>query len=543
MKGPAPNGSAARARTGRDPQRSETPVALVGGAAEAGEVCRRFVGGEKPGRSRRPGREVTAPALRRHTALLALVLATAAAWGQEEAEPSELDRVLAAHYEALGGLERLRAVSVVRGTATMAMPDVEAAFTVVLRAPNQMRMDGDFGGMALIRAFDGEQAWAQQPGEIKPVVLGGDLAAVAAADADVTVRGLVDLEDRGYRIELAGRQEIESGEAWKLLVTAPSGVVQQVFIGVEDGLERKRVAQVDLGFGLQETATLFDDFREVDGLVFAHRHTMSSPMGEMPLQFESFEIDPEIDPDIFFLPGQTADASLDLAAILERHRAARGGSAGDVQSLRASGTVVLLGFEVPMRMAFVRPDSFRIDIDLQGLSMVLAYDGETAWNVSPMQGVVDPTPLPEEMGGAVSILSDFLWGLLGDVEARGLEVTLAGVEKVERDETYRLDVAPSEGDAQPDGMARTLHLGGEDFLERLIAFDGSFLGSTGRVEVTLADYRDVGGLQIPGKIRIAVDGAVAAELRVGDAEANVDVDAASFTMPAPADPDAPGPAA
>ena len=146
MKGPAPIGSAARVRMGR---------------------C---------------------------AAVLAVVLAAAPAWSQEEAEPSELDRVLAAHFEARGGLERLRAVTAVRGKATMSMQGMEAPFTVLLRAPNQVRMDGDFGGMALIRAFDGEQAWGQQPGDLKPVSLEGELAAVAAADADVSVQGLVDLE-------------------------------------------------------------------------------------------------------------------------------------------------------------------------------------------------------------------------------------------------------------------------------------------------------------------------------------------------------------
>ena len=203
-----------------------------------------------------------------------------------------------------------------------------------------------------------------------------------------------------------------------------------------------------------------------------------------------------------------------------------------VSTLSASGTVVMLGFEVPMTVAFARPDSFRIDIDMQGLTMVLAYDGETAWNVSPMQGIIDPAPLPDEMVGAVGILSDFLWGGL----ATSGEASLGGTAKVERDETYRLDIEAA------DGAARSLYLGGEDFLERRIVFDGAFLGSSGEIAVTIGDYMDVGGLKVPGTIRIAVEGMVAAELRIQEAEAGADIDPASFTMPAPADPETPGPA-
>ncbi len=466
--------------------------------------------------------------------VLAAVLAAVPAWTQtrEEAGPGELDRILAAHHEARGGLERLRAAVSVRAAATMTFQGMEAPFTVLLRQPNQTRMDGDFGGMALIQAFDGEQAWGQQPGQAGPAVIEGDGAAAMAADAGLNVLGLVDHEQRGYEVELAGREEIKSGEAWKLVVTAPNGIVQQMFIGVEDGLEKKRVSQADLGFGLQEVTTTFEDYREVDGLMMAHLHTLRSPMGEMPLAFHSFEINPEIDPDVFYMPGQAADASLDLDTILERHRTARGTSAAEVRTVSAAGTVVMLGFEVPMTLAFARPGSFRIDIDMQGLTMVLAHDGETAWTVSPMQGIVEPAPLPEEMVGAVGILSDFLWGGL----ASSGEASLAGVEKVERDEAYRLDITTA------DGEARSLYLGGEDFLERRIVFDGAFLGSTGELDVTIGDYMDAGGLKVPGRIRIAVEGLVAAELRIREAEAGADIDPASFTMPAPAEPETPDPA-
>ena len=466
-------------------------------------------------------------------AILGLAMA-APVWTQEEAEPSELDRVLSMHFEARGGLERLRAIETLRATATLSMQGMEAPFTVQFRQPNQTRLDADFGGMALIQAYDGEQAWAQTPGEPKPSVLEGDQAAVLAAQADVN-GPLVDYEERGYEVELAGREETDTGEAWKLKVTGPDGFVQHIFIGTDDGLEKKRVAQADIGFGMQESTTAYGDYREVDGVVLAHLHTATGPMGEMPLVFKSFEINAEVDPEIFFMPGQAADATLGLDEVLARHGRARGGAAADVESVHATGTVVFLGFEVPMTTTFARPSSFRIDIDMQGLTMILAYDGQTAWNVSPMQGITEPVALTEEATGAVAILSEFLWGMLASSEELGFEVSLAGTEKVARDETYRLDVTTPGGE-------RTLYLGGEDFLERRIVFDGSFLGSAGELDVLLSDYMDVGGLMVPRTLRIAVDGQVGAELRIQEAETGVEVDPASFTMPAPADPETPGPA-
>ncbi len=496
MKGPAPIGSATRPGTGRGVQNRRQ--------ADRVRAC---------------------------LAVLALALIAGFAWAQETEEPSELDRVLAMHYEARGGLEKLRSIQAARASGTMSVQGMEAPFTIHMRRPNQVRVEGDFGGMALIQAFDGEQAWGQQPGQPKPAAVEGELAAAQAADA-VLSSPWFEYTELGYQVELAGREEIESGEAWKLVVTAPGGVAHQVFIGTEDGLEKKRISRADFGFGLEDTETRFEDYRDVDGLMLAHRQILVSSLGEMPLTLDAYEINPEIDPDIFFMPGQMADATLDLDGVLERHRTARGSSAAEVETVSAAGTVVLLGFEVPMTVAFARPSAFRIDIDMQGLPMVLAYDGETAWNVSPMQGVIEPSPLPDEMVGAVGILSDFLWGGL----ASSGEASLAGIEKVERDETYRLDILTAEGEA------RALYLGGEDFLERRVVFEGAFLQAAGEIDVTIADYMDAGGLKVPGRIRIAVEGAVAVELRIQEAEAGAEIDPASFTMPAPADPETPGPA-
>lgn len=467
--------------------------------------------------------------------VLALALAVAPAWSQEsqnDAEPSELDRVMALNYEARGGLEKLRALSSVRATATMSLPGMEIPFTVLMGRPNRMYIEGDFGGgMLLIQAHDGEQSWSQVPGEPRPSALEGELAAAIASDAAVNAPWF-EYGESGYETELAGREQLAGGEeVWKLVVDGPAGPVQ-MFIGAEDGLEKKRISRADFGMGVEDTTTTFEDYREVGGLMVAHRQTAATGMGDFVLVFDSFEIDPELDPDVFFMPGQTADAALGLDQVLERYGNARGASAAEVETVSAAGTVVLLGFEVPMKVAFARPNSFRIDIDMQGLTMVLAYDGETAWNVSPMQGVVDPAPLPEEMVGAVSILSDFLWGGL----ASSGEASLAGIEKVERDETYRLDILT------PEGEARALYLGGEDFLERRVVFDGAFLQSAGEIDVTIGDYMDVSGLKVPGRIRIAVEGQVAVELRIQEAEVGTEIDPASFTMPAPADPETPGPA-
>ena len=496
MKAPAPIGSAACARTGR-------------GA-----------------RARRQSGRVRA-------CLVILALAAGFTGAQEAEEPSELDRVLAMHYEARGGLEKLRSIQGARATGTMSVQGIEAPFTIQRAStPNQVRVEGDFGGMALIQAFDGEQAWGQAPGQPRPVAFEGEVAAAQAADATLSSPWF-EYTELGYEVELAGREEIESGEAWKLVVTAPGGVAHQVFIGTEDGLEKKRISRADFGFGLEDSETRFEDYRDVNGLVLAHRQILVSSLGEMPLTLE-------------FLRDQPRDRSghlLHAGADGGCNTGPRRGPGAPSDRARQFGRRGRDG----ERRRHRRPARLR-GADDGGLRAARflphrhRHAGSCRWS-SPT--TARPLGTCRRCRASSSRRRcrrrwSGRWGSSptscgAGSRARG-EAALAGIEKVERDETYRLDILTA------DGEARALYLGGEDFLERRVVFEGAFLQSAGEIDVTIADYMDAGGLKVPGRIRIAVEGAVAVELRIQEAEAGAEIDPASFTMPAPADPETPGPA-
>ena len=79
----------------------------------------------------------------------------------------------------------------------------------------------------------------------------------------------------------------------------------------------------------------------------------------------------------------------DLAAILERHVEAIGGRANlaAIDSLRVSGRVSASGgrHAVVVR-EIARPGRVRTEFTYQGVTGVYAYDGDIAWEVSPLEG-------------------------------------------------------------------------------------------------------------------------------------------------------------
>ncbi len=251
-----------------------------------------------------------------------------------------------------------------------------------------------------------------------------------------------------------------------------------------------------------------------------------SPLGQPPTQppaTQSPATQPTPPP---MEPGQVADPSLALGAIVERHLAAR--LTGEpVSTVVARGKLTFMGLQLPLVISIARPHSSRLEADMAGTPMILATNGSSGWTVSPLQGMPVPEPLAEDGVEAVALFADFLWGLLDGYQSRGIDVSLRGVEKVANDETYALTLAGAGGDQ------RTLFLGGADFLERRLDVEAVFMGREQKLMALLDDYRDIGGLQIPHHIDLLSGGNPLAVVRLDQVIVNEPVDSLIFELPPP----------
>ena len=477
----------------------------------------------------------------RRLAVLSILLALVApgVWAQEPAAASEeppvgptVEEVLAHHAAARGGLEAIKAIDSLRYTGTLVAQGFEMPVVMLRKRPNLYRVEMNVQGATMLRVYDGEMAWGTSPmtGVVKPEPLAQSEAQQVARQADLDGI-LIQPGRKGHRVELAGKEMLGDEEVYRLDVTLADGSERTSFVGAEDYLERKQSAEVEIQGTPVEAEIVFEDYREVSGVLIPFRQVTVTPMGEFGLTFDAIEVPAELDRELFLMPGQEADPSLTQIEILERHRAARlpPGSA-EVKTVEATGTVVFQGFEVPMTMRFERPRSFRVDIDLQGLEMIQAYDGEVAWQVSPMQGVTEPEALAEDARAAVSTFSDFVWGLLARAEAEGAAIELVGTADIARDETYHLEVRL--GDS-----TRHVYLGGEDFLERQISFDTTLMGQSGTLDARLGDYETVSGLVVPKRIELLMGGAARGEMRIETVTPGVEIDSSIFSMPPKPEPE------
>jgi hypothetical protein len=222
-----------------------------------------------------------------------------------------------------------------------------------------------------------------------------------------------------------------------------------------------------------------------------------------------------------FAAGDTpTGANLSAAAIVDKNVAARGG----LQAWRAVQTISMEGklgaggnqraalpvpapdrkgnpailpqrptqeAQLPFVMELKRPRKTRLELTFNGQTAIQVFDGTNGWKLRPFlnRRVVEPYTTDETKGAAMQLDID---GPLVDYAAKGTKIELAGVEKVEDRDTYKLKLT------MKSGQSIHVWIDAQTFLEAKIEGQPRRLdGIYHPVEVYYRNYRPVSGLQIP----------------------------------------------
>jgi outer membrane lipoprotein-sorting protein len=220
--------------------------------------------------------------------------------------------------------------------------------------------------------------------------------------------------------------------------------------------------------------------------------------------------------------GRAAAQSVD--DIVAKHVEAKGGAAWRATTtMRMTARVVTQDIELPMTMVWKRPNMMRQDMSFQGVAIVQAFDGASAWGVNPMMGSSDPAPIPGPMAEALKDQADFE-GALVDYKAKGSVVELVGTEAFEGRKVHHLKVT------RKDKQVQHYYLDAETALEAKTVMEADMGSGPVMVETILSDYQTVDGLPVPMTVRQTGPAGLVV-LTVDKVEFNVAVDDAIFRMP------------
>ena len=231
---------------------------------------------------------------------------------------------------------------------------------------------------------------------------------------------------------------------------------------------------------------------------------------------------------------QTADE------LVANNLAAKGGAAKleALMSLRLKGKVLFPGdFELTYQETRARgasADQVRLDMAVQGMTIMQGYDGSGGWRVNPFEGRRDSERMSADEARSLAD-SALLDGPLHNARKAGSAIAYLGREDFDGTNAYKIKVVERDGDEfvyllDPDTM-----------LEIKMTETRRLRGSPVITEYELGDYEQVGGVYFPMSIESWGQGNPNQRTRIiiASGEANPKVNASLFADPGSAGASAP----
>ena len=220
-----------------------------------------------------------------------------------------VDELIAKNIKAHGGMEKLKSLNSMRVHGKMVMAQgFEAPFVMMQKRPKMTRMEFTFQGMTGMQVYDGKNAWMVMPfmGKKDPEAMPAEQAQQLDEQADID-GPLVDYKEKGNKVELAGKEQVEGADAYKLKVTLKNGQTRTIYLDAETGLEVKIEAKRTMRGSEVDGESFLSDYKEVNGLMMAFTMENGAKGQSMrqKMVIDSVETNVNLPDSLFAMPAGT----------------------------------------------------------------------------------------------------------------------------------------------------------------------------------------------------------------------------------------------
>lgn len=202
---------------------------------------------------------------------------------------------------------------------------------------------------------------------------------------------------------------------------------------------------------------------------------------------------------MIFVSTGTAQTTEEIVAKMIK---AQGGKAAleKIKDMTLTGTleIVSMGISGSMTMYRKEPNKARMDMDLMGMLITQAFDGENAWGVDPSTGSIQD--MPEDQAKELQRMAMGNEALLHP-EKYGITFTYKGKETIEGNDYILLE------QAYDDGHKEVLYLDAKTYLMyKSKGMSADMSGMQVETESFVSDYKKVDGLMVWHTMKIVQEG-------------------------------------
>jgi hypothetical protein len=213
---------------------------------------------------------------------------------------------------AMSSVGKMQPASRMEMDKAQAEKQVQLPFTTEMKRGRKSRVELEFAGKTAIQVYDGSNGWLVRPylnrNDVEPFTAEQLQSESQSAEIDGY---LVDYAAKGNKVELAGVEQVEGKDAYKLKVTQKSGDVKYIWIDSQSFLDvRVSGPQRRMDGKMRNVYVYQRDFKSVSGVMIPYtlETAVEGYRDTHKTVLESVVINPKLDDTLFTKPQVAASA-------------------------------------------------------------------------------------------------------------------------------------------------------------------------------------------------------------------------------------------
>ena len=180
------------------------------------------------------------------------------------------------------------------------------------------------------------------------------------------------------------------------------------------------------------------------------------------------------------------------------------------------------GMEIPTIISIKKPNMVRIEMTVQGMSVIQAYDGARGYMINPMMGSSDAIDLPP--ADAAKLKDQVMFS--ADLEAylKDNILEMAGEAAVDGKPAWKIKAT------MPGGEIVTVYIDKSSYLQVKSETNVNQMGMEMAVETYISDYTDFEGLKFPRTTTTYANGTEMAMIMIDKVVKNIPMDDNMFKL-------------
>jgi outer membrane lipoprotein-sorting protein len=188
----------------------------------------------------------------------------------------------------------------------------------------------------------------------------------------------------------------------------------------------------------------------------------------------------------------------DLASIVKKYENASGADKlNTYKTIVMEGNMDLMGMQMSMVIKEKRPDKIKTVMDMSGTKMITVINGDRGYQVNPMMGSNEPTPLPAEQIAQAKNNRN-LGSNISNLYKDG-KLELAGEDTYRGTPVFKLKMITEMGDI-------FTYIDKDTYLVKGMQVEVSQGGVTQNVESVMSNYQKINGVMMAMKIDAYISG-------------------------------------